>query len=450
MAFIEGGKEDMTEESGKKATKKAQKAAKTAVPPKAAKKAAKKERQAKKPVPKKPSKKAAPKPGKKPPKAAPKKKPPKKATKAVRAAKKPPGRSILFTGFPGFIGQHLVSLLLEDPDVTLYLLVERRFLKKAGGLLAAFGAQAKRTRIVVGDITRENLGIEPAERVELEREITVIYHLAAVYSLNVPRDVAYRVNLNGTQRILDFAKELPKFRRLNYFSTCFVAGNRHGTVLEEELDRGQTFKNYYEETKFLAEKEVRARMTEIPTAIFRPGVVIGDSRSGEIDKYDGPYYLIRAFVELERRGRLPFLGPVLGLARSRCPFHLVPVDYLVEAVRAIAARADSTGRTFQVVDPSPLSFDRIFDLLMKHFGVSPPPVRLPIGWVKLFFQIPGVEQYSRIPLQVFDYAETEIRFDSSNTLAMLRGTGISCPRLFSYFGTIVNWVRRHPEIKLML
>src|SRR5215218_9021959 len=201
--------------------------------------------------------------------------------------------SSLITGFPGFIGRRLVAKLLEqDPGTDVVALVEPRMLDAARA--AAAEIAAGRIEIVAGDIADRRLGLDDAAYARLAGDVRRVYHLAAIYDLAVPIELAERVNVDGTGNVLEFCLAAEQLERLVYISTAYVAGNRQGIVYEHELVMGQQFKNHYESTKFQAEVWVRQLLDRIPTTILRPAIVVGDSRRGETQKFDGPYYLLRA------------------------------------------------------------------------------------------------------------------------------------------------------------
>jgi thioester reductase-like protein len=205
-------------------------------------------------------------------------------------------RSIFLTGFPGFIAGRLVERLAEK-DTQFFLLVQRRFVDAATKAVERIAFETdtplENFAIVPGDITQTDLGIASEDLETIQQETTDIFHLAAVYDLAVDRDIAFAVNLDGTKNVNEFARGVKELKRYNYVSTCYVAGNRTGTILESELAHDAGFRNFYEETKYLAETEVEELKLELPVTIFRPSVVVGDSRTGETAKYDGIYYLIQ-------------------------------------------------------------------------------------------------------------------------------------------------------------
>src|SRR4051795_11218769 len=239
----------------------------------------------------------------------------------------------LVTGFPGFIGRRLVRRLVND-GARVIALVEARMADKAREIAPA-GVE-----VVEGDITERHLGLDDATWERLAGEVTHVFHLAAVYDLAVPAEIAQRVNVDGTGNVLEFCLAASSLERLAYVSTAYVAGKRSGVVYEHELVMGQDFKNHYESTKFQAEVWVRELMDEIPTTILRPAIVVGDSQTGETEKFDGPYYILRV---ISRAGRAK--QPTMQFGASDAPFNVVPVDYVVAAMTTAATLPDTAGET---------------------------------------------------------------------------------------------------------
>ena len=157
--------------------------------------------------------------------------------------------------------------------------------------------------------------------------------------------------MTGTQNVLDFCETLPRLARLIYFSTAYVSGTRTGRVLEDELEQAKSWKNYYELTKWDAEVAVRERWRRIPTVIIRPGVVVGDSHTGEINKYDGPCFVIRALVALEQKGWVRW-SRYFWYGSRNTRFYMVPVDFICDATEYLARRPDAAGKAYHVL-PNP-------------------------------------------------------------------------------------------------
>jgi thioester reductase-like protein len=352
--------------------------------------------------------------------------------------------TVLFTGFPGFLGRRLVRRLHgQHPETSWVFLVQEAMRQRAEEDLAAIAdadpAFAGRWRVVVGDITDPRLGLTPALYDELAAAVDSVWHLAAVYDLAVPEEVARRVNVDGTRHVLDFCAACSGFRRLIYVSTCYVSGERTGRVLEGELDCGQGFKNHYESTKFAAEVEVQRRWKRLPAVIFRPAVVVGDSRTGETDKYDGPYYFIRLMM------KMPRALPMLGFGPGRARLNVVPVDFVVDAMAEIAGRPDSAGRVYQLADPAALTSSELLDRISVELGKPKPPFHLPAALFSVGLSVPALRRAIEVPRETIDYANHDVRYDVLNTLDALEGTGIECPPIADYLPVLIDHVRRHPD-----
>ncbi|HEX8293713.1 MAG TPA: SDR family oxidoreductase, partial [Pyrinomonadaceae bacterium] len=271
--------------------------------------------------------------------------------------------TIFLTGFPGFIAGRLVERLARE-GARFLLLVQPAFAGRARAEIARLseqtGATPERFRVLEGDITREDLGLSAADLEEARGEATVLFHLAAVYDLAVAREVGVRVNVEGTRNVNRFALSLPRLKRYHYVSTCYVAGRRTGLILESELRHDAGFRNFYEETKYLAELEVEALKGELPVTVHRPSVVCGDSRTGETAKYDGVYYLIN-YLRI-----FPGLLSAANIGNDRVRLNVVPVDFVVEALALLAADGRASGATVQLADPDPLTTRELFDIISEN------------------------------------------------------------------------------------
>src|SRR5512138_1139794 len=230
------------------------------------------------------------------------------------------------TGYPGFIGKRLVRRLAEEArgtETRLVLLGQPRRAAPARAELAASGAAAE---VVEGDIEQMHLGLSGAEFKALAREVTDVWHLAARSHLGAGRKEMSRVNVEGTRNVLDLCLAARRLRRLSHFSTAYVSGDRVGVILEDELAMGQRFHNAYEQTKHNAELLVRRAQSSLPATIYRPSIVVGDSRTGEIDRFEGPYALAILLVASPVAVPLPLPGDAVA------PLNVVPVDFAVDAI----------------------------------------------------------------------------------------------------------------------
>jgi thioester reductase-like protein len=347
-------------------------------------------------------------------------------------------RTILFTGFPGFIGARLIPrLLADDPEAVVVALVEPRMVQRARAAAAELPA-GERVRIQPGDITQPRLGLDAATYAQLCDETVSVHHLAAVYDLAVGAPLAERVNVLGTQNVVDLTRACPNLERHNYVSTAYVAGLRSGRVMEDELALGQPFKNHYESTKFAAEVEVRVAAEDVPTTIFRPAIVVGDSRTGETAKFDGPYYMLRTISAT--RGPLPQIGNPDAL------FNVVPVDFVVDAIATAARDPRAVGRTLHLVDPEPVSSADLFALLAREYDGRRPGLRMPTGVLDRALRIPAVRRlYGGTPRESLAYLNHPVRFDVTQAADVLAPHGLRCPRFPEYVGPMVRFFAAHEQ-----
>lgn len=343
---------------------------------------------------------------------------------------------VLLTGFPGFIGGCLARrILAEHPAAELYLLIEEPQFARAEEIVRAWpaGFQA-RTHLWLGDVAKMDLGLSGIEIEVLAQKVTHVFHLAALQSAHATRDELNRVNVEGTRNVIDLAKELPHLVRLVHFSTCYVSGDRVGVITEDELDEGQGFRNGYERSKFRAEKLVRAAMNTLPVTVLRPSIVIGDSATGEIDRFDGIYGMGILVVTSPISVPLPLPGT------GSAPLHLVPVDFVTRAALALASDPRAEGGTFHVVDPSPLSSRHVYELIAARAGRKLPRVTLRYSLAKRLLRVPGVERVSRVQADAVDHLNHFAIYHCAHTLALLEGTGIVCPRFETYVDNVMRFV----------
>lgn len=358
-------------------------------------------------------------------------------------SKKPAASSILITGFPGFLSNHLVRHLAESTPAPLELLCLRNTESAARRQLRHLDEQqpglAQRTSIWSGDITEPKLGLGSADYTQLSERVGIVYHLAALYDLAVAERVAYEVNVGGTVHLLDFCEACDDLRQLNYISTCYVAGERTGTIYEDELDVGQHHKNHYEATKFWAEVEVQRRWRHIPTAIFRPGIVIGDSKTGATTKYDGPYYVFQLLHGL------PEWLPVPNIGSGDAVVNLVPVDFVAQALAHLGLRHELHTQVYHLADPEPMGASEIVDGVLQRMGRRPTMGRLPAAWVDRALKNGTIEQWTGVPRQALTYFNHDAYFDTTHAREALSEQQITCPPLSAYLDRIVDFFLRHPD-----
>lgn len=344
-----------------------------------------------------------------------------------RSARLP--RTALVTGFPAFTARRMIAkLLAAEPETKLYVLAQAKFAEEAS---RQFGG---RTEILVGDVCDMDLGLSSLEYRALSRELSWIHHLAGIYWMGIDEETARDVNVTGTRTVLDLAQDATRLERVVHWSTAMVSGDRRGTWYEEDLEAGQKFHNAYERTKFEAEKLVRAAMHRLPITIVRPSIIVGDSTTGEIDKLDGPYYLITLIATNASGLRLPLLG------RGETPLHLVPIDYVIEAAWHVARKDDAAGKTFHLVDPAPLKAREVFDAVAELAKTEKPRGHIPRPIARAVLRTPGLSRLGRGPLAFVDVLDHPVHYDQTNTARALAGTRVSCPAVADYLPVLVQYV----------
>jgi len=345
------------------------------------------------------------------------------------------------TGATGFIGRRLVERLLDKRQGTVYVLVRETSLERLEDLIARWGAvvgetAAKRVEPVIGDLRRPLLGVEQERVGELRGNITNFFHLAAVYDMTAPAELNTAVNVGGTTHAVELARAVDA-ERLHHVSSIAVAGTYKGVFEESMFDEGQKLPSPYHRTKFESERIVRDQ-PYVPWRVYRPAVVVGDSRTGEMDKVDGPYYFFKA---IQRMRQLlpewtPLVGPDLGNT------NVVPVDWVVGALEHIAHEPDLDGHAFHLTDPRRQPVAEVINefataahaphvVFSIDKRVTDPIPKWPLA---LALDLPPWRQVRKlalrelgIPEEVLEHMELVPRFDTLETGRALSGTALEQP-----------------------
>lgn len=351
--------------------------------------------------------------------------------------------TIFLTGFPGFIAGRLVERLAKT-ETQFFLLVQPQFVEKATRdvekIAAETGAPLENFALIEGDITRENLGISAEDLETVLAETTDVFHLAAIYDLEVKKEPAFKVNVEGTRNVNEIVKKMPNLRRYNYISTCYVAGRRTGEILETELEHDAGFRNFYEETKYLAEMEVEKLKDELPVTIYRPSVVVGDSETGETAKYDGIYsviFYLRKFPSLLR---------LVNVGNKLVRLNLVPVDFVVAGLVALSKDENAIGKTVALADPNPLSTEEIcesiYEAMTGKKSVITPPPKL-IEWSLNLPFSPAITGLPHAGVPYFFLVQT---YDTSIADELLKAHNVSCPNFKDYVKNLIKFVEKNPKL----
>jgi NAD(P)-dependent dehydrogenase (short-subunit alcohol dehydrogenase family) len=366
--------------------------------------------------------------------------------------------SYFVTGGTGFIGQNLIKLLLKRRG-KVYVLVRKESINKLEQLKQRWGASAARVVPVTGDLTKPYMGVTQAQRKELDGKITHVFHLAAIYDLKADAESQEATNIKGTLNAVRLAESIHA-KRFHHVSSIAAAGLYPGTFTEDMFDEAVGLENPYFRTKHDSEGLVRQKC-RIPWRIYRPGIVVGDSETGEIDKIDGPYYFFKLIQKMRRA--LPAWMPTVGLEGGR--LNIVPVDYVVKALDYIAHRPGQDGKCFHLTDPKPMRIGEVLNLFAD--AAHAPQMSMRVD-ARLFNLIPGVVKqglymlppvrriYREVlkdlgmPPDVLKFINYPTKFDSRETRRLLKGTGIVVPRLDDYAWRLWDYWERHLDPDLFI
>ncbi|OFJ54433.1 SDR family oxidoreductase [Mycolicibacterium grossiae] len=344
------------------------------------------------------------------------------------------------TGGTGFIGRRVVTEILSRPDAhdaDVRVLVRRGSLATFERLAEQWG---RRVTPLVGDLTAPDLGLAHTDDLG---DVDHVVHCAAVYDITADDDAQRAANVDGTRAVIDVARRVGA--TLHHVSSIAVAGTFDGEYTEDDFDVGQDLPTPYHQTKFEAESLVRS-MAGPRHRIYRPAVVVGDSRTGEMDKVDGPYYF---FGVLARLAVLPSLFPIALPDVGRT--NLVPVDYVAAALVELMHLPDRDGETFHLVSPTSIGLRGIYRGVAREAGLPPVRAALPRATAAPVLAATGRLKVLRnmaatqlgIPGEVLDVVELAPRFTAERTTAALRGTGIEVPAFGSYAGRLWRYWAEH-------
>ena len=345
------------------------------------------------------------------------------------------------TGATGFIGRRLVERLLDKRQGKVYLLVRESSLERLDDLIERWGvvlgaSAAKRVQPVLGDLRRPLLGVEQERVAELRGKVIHFFHLAAVYDMTAPAELNTAVNVGGTTHAVELARAL-EVAHLHHVSSIAVAGEYRGRFMEDMFDEGQKLPSPYHRTKFESERIVREQ-PYVPWRAYRPGIVVGDSQTGEMDKIDGPYYFFKTIQRM--RQLLPEWTPLVGVDLGNT--NVVPVDWVVDALEHIAHEPDLDGKAFHLTDPRRQRVDELinelaaaahaprFALSIDKRVIDP----LPKWPLVLALDLPPWRQLRKlvlreleIPEEVLEHMELLPGFDTRETGRALAGTSLEQP-----------------------
>ena len=362
------------------------------------------------------------------------------------------------TGATGFIGRFLVANLLKRGK-PVYALVRKSSQKKLGELRAHWGATEDQVIAIAGDLAKRNLGVSDADVKKLAGKIDHFFHLAAIYDLNASAEAQQQANVDGTRNAVQFAKVISA-GCFHHVSSIAAAGLYEGVFREDMFEEAEELDHPYFKTKHDAEGIVR-RECRRPFRIYRPGFVVGDSKTGFIDKIDGPYYFFKTIQKM--RDLVPKWMPTIGIEGGR--INIVPVDFVADALDHLAHKRGLDGKCFHLTDPAPHRVGEVLNIFAKAahapqmtmrinakmFGFIPAPILYGLGSLSPVRRaLKVVLNDLGVPRDVFQFVNWPTRYDNREAAKALKGSGIEVPHLESYAAKLWDYWERNLDPDLFV
>ena len=363
------------------------------------------------------------------------------------------------TGATGFIGKRLVKKLLERKGAVVHFLIRKESADKVADLRSFWGVGPARAIPVFGDLTAKKLGVSADDVKKLKGQIDHFYHLAAVYDLSAEEETQVAVNIEGTRNTVDLVKAIDA-GHFHHVSSIAAAGLYEGVFREDMFEEAEGLDHPYFQTKHESEKIVR-QDCKVPWTVYRPAMVVGDSTTGEMDKIDGPYYFFKLIQRL--RQLLPPWMPTVGLEGGRV--NIVPVDFVVNALNVISHQKDITKKCYHLVDPVGYRVGDVLDIFSR--AAHAPRMNLFVNAALLGFIPKSVKKSLMalapvrrvrnavmkdlgLPEDMLTFVNYPTRFDCRETLAALKGSGVTCPNLKDYAWRLWDYWERNLDPELFI
>ena len=363
------------------------------------------------------------------------------------------------TGASGFIGKRLVKALLARPDATVYFLMRNATADRVDALLSYWGTDARRAVAVAGDLTTPGLGLAATDLRALEGAIDHVFHLGAIYAIDADPEAEMTTNVGGTRNAVRFAEQIGA-RRFHHVSSIAAAGLYEGVFREDMFDEAENLDHPYFASKHESEKVVRNEC-KLPWRIYRPGIVVGDSRDGEMDKIDGPYYFFKLIQKMRRL--LPPWAPSIGFEGGR--INLVPVDFVARALDHLAHLEGQDGQCFHLTDPHPRRVGDILNIFARAAHAPSTTIRLnaallnlvPRGVARSLMALTPIQRIRRavmtdlaLPDEILTFINYPTRFDCRDAERLLKPAGIVVPPLEDYAWRLWDYWERHLDPDLFV
>ncbi len=364
------------------------------------------------------------------------------------------------TGATGFIGKRLVKTLLARRGTTVHFLLRAGSEGKAAELLEYWGTTKTRAIAVTGDLTAKKLGVASETMKALKGQIDAVYHLAAVYDLSADAEAQVQVNVEGTRNVVEFAKAIDA-GHLHHVSSIAAAGLYEGVFREDMFEEADNLEHPYFMTKHESEKIVR-KESKVPWTVYRPALVVGDSKTGQMDKIDGPYYFFKLIQRM--RQILPPWMPSVGLEGGR--INIVPVDFVVSCIDHIShLKTPQSGKCYHLVDPVGYRVGDVLDIFgraahapkMNVFVNAALLGFIPRSVKKSLLALAPVRRIRNavmkdlgLPEDILTFVNFPTRYDRRDLDTALKGSGIECPNLRDYAWVLWDYWERHLDPDLFI
>ncbi|MFB6264924.1 MAG: SDR family oxidoreductase [Bradymonadaceae bacterium] len=340
-------------------------------------------------------------------------------------------REVLLTGFPRYVARLVLEQILErETETTVRLLVPAGRRDEAVAEIDELGAE-DRISLLEGEASAIDLGIGGSEYLDLVANVTDIYHVPRPVPADTGRRQLVDTHRREAQNILDVAADMTSLNRVNHLSSALVSGTRTGVIMETDFDEGQSFRNGWEEAKFEAERAIRGAPASVPTTIYRPTLIVGHSETGQLDRLNGPYYLLGALVQM------PEGVPLFVPGEGQYPLNLVPVDFVARAIHALSLTNGAEDETYHLCDPDPFSARRLFELVARRAGNPPRAGNVPFKMTKWLMKVPGLRRWTRTPRQLLESIDHLAVYNAVRARTDLPDA-VRCPPFTGYVDALVD------------
>ena len=339
---------------------------------------------------------------------------------------------VLITGFPSLGARKLLELVLDtEPSTQIIVVVLDKWVPRAAAVVEQLGPElSSRVEVLAGDAAAVDLGLSGREYRELAAKVTCVHHMAHVSYVGVDEKDAEYTNVGGAIEMVELGRAAEQLRCIVHHSTAHVSGDRTGLIYEADLETGQGFYSVVQATRYEAERVLRRAMPEVPIAVVRPTMIVGDSVTGEFERIEGANLL--AMLVLGLHVHVPLPAPGQG------PLDVVPLDFVTRASRAIGLHGAAAGRTFHITSSESLTAETVLDMIARAGGRRiPNQSSLAAQLASVIMRTPGISRLVHEPRALLRQLATPATYDTRNARQVIDAAGIECPPLAGY---VDNWV----------